>query len=68
MTSPLLTPNAKICGDLIGFTDSKGRVNYIRKEDMDEETALLHGNPEALTVFNDSMNDFADGRLVDFEL
>ncbi|MDK4232808.1 hypothetical protein [Corynebacterium accolens] len=60
--------NAVDCGKMLAFSDSAGRVSHVAKEDMDQDIEIIYSNPDALRVFRDSLEDYADGRFVDFEL
>ncbi|MER0087337.1 hypothetical protein ABRP86_01085 [Corynebacterium sp. KPL3927] len=66
--SNTLHKNAADCGKMLAFSDSTGRVTHVAKEDMNQDIELLYSNPDALRVFRDSLEDYADGRFVDFEL
>lgn len=59
--------NAVDCGKTLAFSDSADRVSHIAKDDMNQDTGLIYSNPESLRVFRDSLDDYANGRFVDFE-
>lgn len=66
--SDTLYKNATDCGEMLAFSDSEGRVSYVAKKDMNQDIELIYSNPDVLRVFRDSLEDYADGRFVDFEL
>jgi len=66
--SDTLYKNATDCGETLAFSDSEGRASYVAKKDMNQDIELIYSNPDALRVFRDSLEDYADGRFVDFEL
>jgi len=66
--SDTLYKNATDCGETLAFLDAEGRVSYVAKKDMNQDIGLIYSNPDALRVFRDSLEDYADGRFVDFEL
>lgn len=62
-----LPANAVNCGpDLVGFRDSAGEITHVRRDELNDELLELYSDPEALRVFNQSVEDFRDGRFVDF--
>lgn len=63
----VLPDNAVDCGDVfVGFRDSAGEITHVRLDELNDELLELYSNPEALRVFNQSVEDFRDGRFVDF--
>ncbi|MFD8879368.1 hypothetical protein [Corynebacterium xerosis] len=54
-------------GKLLGFKDASGRVTHVYRDELDDETMTIVGNPEVLTIFRESLDDFLDGRIVDFD-
>lgn len=66
--SQLLAANACQQGDCIGFQDARGRMTWVQQDEVDETNNELFSAPNALAHFNDGLEDFADGRFVDFEL
>lgn len=66
--SQLLAANARQQGDCIGFQDAHGRMTWVQQNEVDETNSELFSDPDALARFNDGLEDFADGRFVDFEL
>ncbi|APT91870.1 hypothetical protein CPHO_01940 [Corynebacterium phocae] len=65
--SKALYGTAVVSGDRLAFRDSAGKVSYIAKQDMNSDIEVIYSDPEALRVFNESLEDYADGRFVDFE-
>lgn len=65
--SATLYKNAFDCGEMLAFKDAAGRISHIKKADMNREIEEIYSNPEALRVFNESTDDYADGRFVEFE-
>lgn len=59
--------NAADCGKTLAFSDSADRVSHVTKDDMNQDIELIYSNPESLRVFRDSLDDYANGRFVDFE-
>lgn len=62
-----LPENAVDCGpELVGFQDSAGEITHVRRDELNDELMELYTNPEALRVFNQSIEDFRKARFVDF--
>ena len=65
-----LSDNATTCGDqkeYVAFRDSRGEYTYVLHEELDNENMEIFSNPDVLTVFKNSIEDYLDGRFVDFE-
>ncbi|TYR15426.1 hypothetical protein [Corynebacterium urealyticum] len=66
--SNTLHKNAVDRGEMLAFSDSAGRVSHVAKDDMNQDIEIIYSNREALRVFRDSLEDYADGRFVDLDL
>ncbi|OFR92565.1 hypothetical protein HMPREF3011_08910 [Corynebacterium sp. HMSC074C04] len=66
--SATLYKNSFDCGEMLAFRDAAGRISHVHKEDMNSELATIYSNPEVLSVMNDSIDDYLDGRFTDFEI
>ena len=53
---------------MLAFSDSTDRISYVAKDNMNQDIELIYANPNALRVFRDSLEDYADERFVDLEL
>lgn len=53
---------------MLAFSDSADRISYVEKDNMNQDIELIYSNPDALRVFRDSLEDYADERFVDLEL
>ncbi|MDK8536802.1 hypothetical protein [Corynebacterium propinquum] len=43
-------------------------MTWVQQDEVDETNNELFSDPNALAQFNDGLEDFADGRFIDFEL
>lgn len=66
--SSTLYKNAVDSGQVLAFSDSADRVSYVAKDDMNQDIELIYSNPDTLRVFQDSLEDYANGRFVNLEL
>ena len=66
--SSTLYKNAVDSGQVLAFSDSADRVSYVAKDDMNQDIELIYSNPDTIRVFQDSLEDYANGRFVNLEL
>lgn len=65
-----LSDNATTCGDhnqYVIFRDSHGKNTYVLREELDHENMEIFSDPDALAVMHDSIEDYLDGRFVEFD-
>lgn len=53
---------------MLAFSDSTDRISYVAKDNTNQDIELIYSNPDALRVFRDSLEDYANERFVDLEL
>ncbi|WP_018297292.1 hypothetical protein [Corynebacterium lubricantis] len=65
-----LSENSTTCGghnQYVKFQDANGDFIYVLREEVDDENMEVFSNPDSLAVLNESIEDFLDGRFVDFD-
>lgn len=63
-----LPKNAIDCGPVfVGFRDAAGNITHVHRDELNTELVSLYSDREALAAFNESMEDFADGRVEKYE-